>query len=123
MSALMQVHLKGPVVLIGSDCPEISPNIIEYAFSSLNTNDVVIGHALDGGFYLIGLNKLPNGMFKNIDWGSSTVLPILLNNLGQLKVFQLPALSDLDNINDFKKFEKEYLNHEKKKFIIVETEN
>jgi glycosyltransferase A (GT-A) superfamily protein (DUF2064 family) len=72
---------------------------------------------------LIGLNKLSGGMFKNIDWSSSTVLPVLLNNLGQLKVFQLPALSDLDNINDYKKFEKEYLNHSKKKSIIIETEN
>jgi len=48
---------KERVVIIGSDIPAITPEIIISAFDNLIKNEMVIGPAEDGGFYLIGLSS------------------------------------------------------------------
>lgn len=45
------------VCLIGSDIPSISPDNLKNAFKILNSNDAVIGAALDGGYWLIGMRR------------------------------------------------------------------
>ncbi|MBM83500.1 MAG: hypothetical protein CMJ78_23320 [Planctomycetaceae bacterium] len=62
------------VVLIGSDSPTLPRSYLEKAFAALESNDVVIGPATDGGYYLIGLAKAPGAIFDEIEWSGSSVL-------------------------------------------------
>ncbi len=90
------------VAIIGSDCLEISSEIMGTAFKQLEHCDVVLGPALDGGYYLLALKSLHDELFVNIDWSTDRVLSQTLQvcaDLG-LKVIQLQQLSDIDNEAD-----------------------
>lgn len=88
------------VVLIGSDIYDLESYHINEAFKKLETNDVVMGPALDGGYYLIGLKKMHPKIFDNKRWGSSTVRKDTLKNLEKVDVHLLPVLNDVDVIED-----------------------
>jgi uncharacterized protein len=62
------------IVIIGSDCPEISQEIIESAFVALDKSKVVFGPARDGGYYLLGMKQLHAFLFQNKKWSTETVL-------------------------------------------------
>lgn len=107
MSAFQTAFNSGmeSVVIIGTDCPELTAKIIAQAFDQLNRYDLVLGPATDGGYYLIGLRRLVPELFKGINWGTSEVLrktvaiAIYLN----LAVAYLPPLSDVDRPEDIPK--------------------
>jgi rSAM/selenodomain-associated transferase 1 len=61
------------VLTIGIDCPQLSTVHIQQAFDLLDNADVVLGPALDGGYYLIGMRESRGELFGNIDWGSDLV--------------------------------------------------
>ena len=67
-------------IIIGGDSPLLPSTYIEEAFRSLDRNDVVLGPAIDGGYYLIGLGHNRKvldhctNLFEPIDWGTSDVL-------------------------------------------------
>ncbi|MCT4698138.1 TIGR04282 family arsenosugar biosynthesis glycosyltransferase [Tenacibaculum haliotis] len=88
------------VMIIGSDLYDLTPNIIEDAFTKLNTNDVVIGPAEDGGYYLLGMNVLQPHIFQNKEWGTSSVRKETLANLKDKKVHLLTMLNDVDVFED-----------------------
>lgn len=88
------------VMIIGSDLYDLSPSIIEDAFSKLNTNDVVLGPAEDGGYYLLGMKTLQPNIFENKAWGTSTVRTETLNDLEKVNVHLLQELNDVDVIED-----------------------
>ncbi|MCH3885892.1 TIGR04282 family arsenosugar biosynthesis glycosyltransferase [Tenacibaculum aquimarinum] len=88
------------VMIIGSDLYDLSPSIIEDAFSKLNTNDVVLGPAEDGGYYLLGMKALQPNIFENKAWGTSTVRAETLNDLEKVNVHLLQELNDVDVIED-----------------------
>ena len=92
-------------VIIGSDCAELTKEILENAFDALEKNDFVIGPAEDGGYYLIGMNYFEPSVFENINWSTEEVLPKTLEKIAHLerKVALLPTLSDTDNEEDWKK--------------------
>lgn len=69
------------VVLIGSDSPTISVSMLEQAFELLKTNDVVLGPAFDGGYYLVGLGKPWFGLFEDIEWSSESVFSQTLQRI------------------------------------------
>ena len=60
------------VLIIGSDLYDLSTEKIDIAFNELDTNDLVIGPAEDGGYYLLGMNAFQENIFKNKDWGTDT---------------------------------------------------
>ena len=62
------------IVIIGTDCPELNAGIITNAFTFLDTRDVVIGPAQDGGYYLLGMNQSHTTLFQDIPWSTSSVL-------------------------------------------------
>ncbi len=86
------------VVVIGTDCPELSEKHIRQAFALLHIHDAVIGPTEDGGYYLIGLNKPVADLFVDIDWGTETVFESTMRiaQSAQLNVGLLPKLSDVD---------------------------
>ena len=89
------------VVLIGSDCPDRNAKIVEKAFDGLKNNDLILGPARDGGYYLIGL-KEPQPLFTNIPWGSAEVFNLTQEKaqaLG-LNVLLLETLQDIDRPED-----------------------
>lgn len=89
-------------VIIGTDCAELSKEIIEEAFQKLDEYDVVIGPATDGGYYLLGLKKMPKELFKNIQWSTNSVLQTTIErcNTNNLSYFLLKELHDVDEEKD-----------------------
>ena len=92
------------IVLIGSDCYELSENHIKAAFSALDSNRFVLGPAKDGGYYLIGMQHLRTDLFRDKKWGTSTVLNDTLGDLKGEDVFLLEELNDIDTIDDLREF-------------------
>ena len=88
------------VMIIGSDLYDLTPNDIEVAFQKLETNDVVLGPAEDGGYYLLGMNSLQKDVFENKEWGTSTVRAATLKDLETKKVHLLKPLNDVDVYED-----------------------
>jgi len=92
------------VVIIGSDCAEITENHIHSALKLLDDNDVVIGPSEDGGYYLLGLKYFVPDLFEGIDWSTSRVADqtreVLRNR--NLKWEELEKLNDIDTIDDLK---------------------
>lgn len=91
-------------VVIGTDCFEITREIFEQAFEQLNTHEIVVGPAVDGGYYLLGMQSHYPTLFENIKWSSDTVLSATINACDQLKLsyFLLPVLNDVDEEKDLK---------------------
>ena len=88
------------VMVIGSDLYDLTAETIENAFIALENNEVVIGPAEDGGYYLLGMNSLEEKVFKNKDWGTETVRKDTLEDLRDKKVFLLGELNDVDVFED-----------------------
>ena len=90
------------VVLIGTDCPDVSPGILQQAFDALLVNDVVLGPALDGGYYLVGLRKPAPVLFSGLEWGTSRVLrdTVAIADGAGLSVHLLDPLPDVDRPED-----------------------
>ena len=94
------------VVIIGSDCFDITPDHLERAFRALDVADVVIGPATDGGYYLLGMNQLHSFLFKNMPWSQPelcqlTELALLQNNL---TFERLDELTDIDEWSDYEQY-------------------
>ena len=109
MSVSLQTYEK--VVVIGTDCPDINEDYINQAFAALNSNDVVIGPAMDGGYVLLGLKTFSIEIFKNISWSTDKVLSQTKKNLKNLSLEynELDVMHDLDRPEDLRKY-KEFLN-------------
>lgn len=93
----------GAVIIIGSDCPGINTDLLAEAFNRLKTHDVVVGPALDGGYYLLGLRQMEASLFENMAWSTDTVLPETIRRAeaAGLRITQLPPLSDVDHLEDW----------------------
>ncbi|PSO49711.1 MAG: hypothetical protein BRC33_05830 [Cyanobacteria bacterium SW_9_44_58] len=86
------------IVIIGIDCPELDAALINQAFQKLSSNDLVLGKAEDGGYYLIGLRHFLPELFQGIDWGTSFVLQqtVAIAETMGLAISYLPMLNDID---------------------------
>jgi uncharacterized protein len=89
-------------VVIGVDCPELDAAHIRCAFSLLKNHDVVIGPALDGGYYLIGMRNAHKALFHQMEWSTNRVFSETLKRCRQLglSIATLPQLSDVDEWSD-----------------------
>jgi rSAM/selenodomain-associated transferase 2/rSAM/selenodomain-associated transferase 1 len=90
------------LVVIGTDCPQLSSEILSEAFDQLARTDVVLGPAEDGGYYLIGLRAPQPSLFAGIDWGTEHVLRQTLDRAASagLTTHQLASLPDVDYPED-----------------------
>ena len=97
-------------IIIGSDCFEITNQIIEDAYAKLQQNDLVIGPAEDGGYYLLGINKLHKELFLNKNWSTKTLYKETLKTAKhlKLKVAELKILNDIDTIEDLINYNENY---------------
>ncbi|MBD2767438.1 TIGR04282 family arsenosugar biosynthesis glycosyltransferase [Hymenobacter sp. BT664] len=89
-------------VIVGTDCPDLTTGHLSAAFHHLAQHDVVVGPALDGGYYLLGLRALVPDFFVDKAWSTSAVLAATLADADRLglRVAHLPTLSDVDTVHD-----------------------
>jgi len=99
-------------VIIGTDIPDITDEIIQKAFDVLKQKNIVLGPAKDGGYYLIGLQGYSQALaipdlFTNINWGAGDVLDKTLRiaKHSELSFKLLEVLEDVDNPEDLKIWE------------------
>lgn len=99
MQRLFDCLPPGPVVIIGTDIPEITPARIAEAFTALGSHDAVFGPCDDGGYWLVGLRRSPSisSIFDNVRWSSEYTLADTLANLKGARVSLLEHLSDVDD--------------------------
>ena len=90
------------VIIIGTDCPGVNAQILATAFENLYTFDLVLGPALDGGYYLIGLRQPIPELFVNIEWGTAQVFQKTLDIAQKLNLsyVSLSPLADVDRPED-----------------------
>lgn len=92
------------VLIIGSDLYDLRSHHITAAFEALETSDVVIGPAQDGGYYLLAMKKAIPALFKNKNWGTESVLSDTLKDLKEQQVHHLETLNDIDFAEDLKPY-------------------
>ena len=95
------------VVLVGSDCPAITTEILNQSYQHLsNGKDAVLGPASDGGYYLIGLKRPNPYIFQDITWGEANVAARTRQNLDDLGLdyVELEELSDIDTPEDYQRY-------------------
>ncbi|MAP55297.1 TIGR04282 family arsenosugar biosynthesis glycosyltransferase [Altibacter sp.] len=101
-NAFQQIFESGyeQAIIIGSDLYDLDLEGITAAFKVLDTKEVVLGPAEDGGYYLLGIKKIIPQLFRNKAWGTDTVLQDTLTDLANNDIFLLPEKNDVDRWED-----------------------
>lgn len=91
-------------LVVGTDCPALTGEDVAEALLALATQDVVVGPAADGGYWLLGLRAESPGLFREVPWGTAEVLPTTLARAEEagLSVRLLRTLSDVDCLADWR---------------------
>ncbi|GBD89856.1 2-phospho-L-lactate guanylyltransferase [bacterium BMS3Abin04] len=103
-SAFVSVLEKGysKALIIGTDVPDMSVEVVNQAFTYLEKFDVVVGPSNDGGYYLLGMRKLIPELFSGIKWSTQEVYQKTIIKLLELGMNSkvLPVLVDVDTEDD-----------------------
>lgn len=100
MANAMAAAPTGPVILVGSDIPGITPVGIARAFRALAAADAVFGPARDGGYWLVGVRDrdLLRRLFRNVRWSTEHALADTIANLPRNRSHALAdMLEDVDD--------------------------
>jgi rSAM/selenodomain-associated transferase 1 len=94
------------VAITGSDCPTVTGQDIKDAWAALNTHDVVLGPAKDGGYWLIALRQPQPGLFHGINWSTDQVLRETIERAeaAGLRVRLLRELADVDTEKEWRDY-------------------
>jgi uncharacterized protein len=98
-------HLPpGPAIIVGSDIPAISPSHLAQAFRVLGAADAVLGPATDGGYWLVGLKRLPKILspFADVRWSGPHSLADTIANLKGKRVAYAATLCDVDTADAYR---------------------
>lgn len=92
------------ICIIGTDCLDLTTEYVNQAFETLREHDVVLGPSQDGGYYLLGMNRLHPQLFANKNWSTESVADDTRRDIEQqnLSLKELPVLNDIDTIDDLK---------------------
>jgi rSAM/selenodomain-associated transferase 1 len=103
MQRIMESLPPGPVAIIGTDIPQVTPALIAPAFRALGHVHAVFGRATDGGYWLIAMRRRPRvpKAFANVRWSSEHALLDTLARLGHVAVAFVATLPDVDDARDF----------------------
>lgn len=93
-------------IIIGSDCASLTPEIVHEAFQKLEDTDVVLGPALDGGYYLLGMKQVHDFLFRNMIWSTDRVFTETTRRIEKagLQFDTVTTLSDIDYAEDWEKY-------------------
>jgi len=95
-------HGAKKAIIIGTDIPDLSSQIIKEAIRKLDKTDLVIGPSKDGGYYLLGMKKYLPALFKNIEYGTNSVFAETIAKAEKLNLTYstLELLQDIDTEED-----------------------
>jgi rSAM/selenodomain-associated transferase 1 len=93
------------LMFLGGDCPYVTAGLLRECVEQMERHDVVLGPALDGGYYLIGIKRLETRIFEGIDWGTERVLEQTLVQLrhAALTHHLLRELEDVDDLGSWER--------------------
>lgn len=113
------------VVLAGTDCPFLTPEILKQAFHELASADCVLGPAHDGGYYLIGLSRPCPEVFEGISWGGSEVLDQTRARAraAGVSVSMLEVLHDIDRPEDLPLWKEAFIGRNDSISVIIPALN
>lgn len=100
MGRVMRARPPGPVVIVGTDIPDIAPRHIAAAFAALGRNDAVFGPADDGGYWLVGLRRRPflPRLGGPVRWSTRYALADTRRLFGpRVRIAMLETLIDVDD--------------------------
>lgn len=108
MDRIMRGLPPGPVLIIGSDIPEIRARDIANGFDRLGNSDAVFGPANDGGYWLVGLKRVPSlpNAFAGVRWSGAFALADTVANLPGRRISYLRELADIDNEDDLRNWQR-----------------
>lgn len=108
MGRVFRALPPGPVVIVGSDIPEIAPRHVWAAFRELGRHDSVFGPASDGGYWLVGLGRrrrVPAALFAGVRWSSAHAFGDTLASLPRgMSVALLATLEDVDDAASYRRW-------------------
>lgn len=92
------------VVLIGTDCPSLTPLRIQEAVQQLDQSDTVMIPASDGGYVLLGFKQAQADLFSDIEWSTASVAAVTRQRIAALDwtLALLDPLHDIDEPADLK---------------------
>jgi uncharacterized protein len=103
MQRIMERLPPGPVAIIGTDIPQVTPALIAPAFRALGHVHAVFGRATDGGYWLVAMRRRPCVLkaFASVRWSSEHALSDTLARLGHVAVAFVATLPDVDDASSF----------------------
>jgi uncharacterized protein len=106
---MLACTVQGPTLVIGSDCPALTPKHLQDAARALHDADVVLIPAEDGGYVLIGTRTPRPELFEPMAWGTDAVLAETRQRIAALglSAVELTTLWDVDTENDLARLERE----------------
>jgi uncharacterized protein len=109
MQRIFDCCSRGALIIVGTDIPFITREIIAKAFRELRRADAVFGRAEDGGYWLVGLRRRPKRLapFENVRWSSPYALADTLRNLRAHRIAFVETLFDIDTEADYRRYLRE----------------
>lgn len=106
MARVFEALPPGPAVIVGSDIPDLDAHHVAAAFQKLGRVDAVFGPSEDGGYWLVGLNRLRAApdLFHGVRWSSGSELSDTIANLAGRSYALLETLNDIDTIDDWRRW-------------------
>lgn len=104
MQRIMEWPGHGPIIIVGTDIPAIRPSHIAAAFKALGRSDAVLGPTPDGGYWLVGLKRMPAipKPFSRVRWSSEHALADTLSNLVGASIGFAGTLADVDDAESWR---------------------
>lgn len=104
-AAIAESPTAAGTLVIGTDCPLLSPELLRRAAACLAEHDAAVVPADDGGYVLIGLRRAARQVFEAVAWGSSEVMMQTRERLHELnwRWTEFSPLWDVDRAEDFER--------------------
>ncbi|NUO72151.1 MAG: glycosyltransferase [Frateuria sp.] len=110
MAAVAERHFEStpglPLLMVGTDCPVLSPGHLQQAARMLSQHEAVLIPALDGGYVLLGLRRMVPEVFEDIAWSTPHVLAqtrVRLRAAGATWC-EMEPLWDVDGLDDWQRY-------------------
>lgn len=104
MGRAFRSFAPGPLVIVGADIPGVDRARVWAAFRALGAAEAATGPAEDGGYWLIGLKRVPRrapaGLFSGVRWSTATALADTERSLAGLRIARVDRLRDVDRAAD-----------------------
>lgn len=103
MGRVFRQFPPGPVIIVGSDVPDLGAAHVAEGFRLLGRHDAVLGPSTDGGYWMIGLRRgraVPAGLFGGVRWSTENALADTLQSLAPLRAGFGATMRDVDQAAD-----------------------